>query len=537
MKYAVDHYELGREQEISAESLLSHPYIRRKKDRFFCPECGERVFFRAKGDGEFYHQKQVEGVTPECDKRVDGRSGLSLYERMGLSLYIVHDSGERYCLGISFPPLGEQTLKVAAQQKASVRISARGQESKFWVKRELFFAGHSTLLPVDFLPPAERNYTIEVLNAGGIAGIRQRWPNYADGFGAGGALFHYNAESGRKIRHGDSVSLGKQYYLVTNQTYSPPYPEMQVNQVGFIRLKNRYLAVSKMTVNVSTKDATRYSLVNSYLRSMFGVWLLETAPELTPLWPPTVLQQDAQVPVVPTAQKLYCAVSSGNDVPNVYSYGVSVPRQINVEKDGVILPLYGPETAASVDRKYVGREVFYRRGPRPSHDFSCAVNLKDSNGNPLDWEALTQTSLAAVSSIEANAKMGLVVGCKGHIYQHVAIRADNTPMPILKYPQEVYLVIEENRNYSIFFYCHAKETVRAARLDKADLLDTLKKYLHGPLVPTPAWVAWIVRDCGKKRNIPLARFICEEVRGGKIPLELLRALFTMKEVMIKEDSR
>jgi predicted RNA-binding Zn-ribbon protein involved in translation (DUF1610 family) len=88
MRYAVDRYILGHEREIAAKSFLPLSYIPSRKERFFCPECGETVFFRAKGDGEFYHQKQTES-TPECDKRVDGRSGLSLYERTGLSMYIV----------------------------------------------------------------------------------------------------------------------------------------------------------------------------------------------------------------------------------------------------------------------------------------------------------------------------------------------------------------------------------------------------------------------------------------------------------------
>ena len=72
MKYAVDRYILGREQEVTVESFSSLSDISGRKDSLFCPECGEPVFFRKKGTGEFCHYKRIEGVTPECDKRVNG---------------------------------------------------------------------------------------------------------------------------------------------------------------------------------------------------------------------------------------------------------------------------------------------------------------------------------------------------------------------------------------------------------------------------------------------------------------------------------
>jgi len=537
MRYAVDRYILGREQEVTAESFLPLSYIPGRKNRFFCPECGETVFFRAKGSGEFYHQKQVKGITPECDKRVDGHSGLSLHERTGLPLYIVLDAGERYCLGISFPPLGGQTLDVAAQHKVDVRIVAHGQECRFGVSPILFFADQSTLLPVDFLPPAGEDYTIEIQNAGGIAGIRKKWANYADGFETAGALFQYGEESGRKIHRGDGISPGKQYYLVTERPYTPPYPEIRSERIGFIRMKGGELTVSRLTVNVSTRNATRYSLISSYLRSKFGVWLLETTPELTTLWPPTVLQQDAQVPAASTVTKIYCSVSSGNDTPNVYFYPGNSVSQLNVVEGGVILPFYGLEIAASVDRKYVGREVFYPRTLRSHHVFSYKVSLEDGSGHPLDWETFTRASLAAISSIKANAKMEIRIGCKGNIYQHVMIRENITQMPALEYPEEVYLVVRENNDYSIFFYCRAKGTEGAVRLDEACTLTTLKRHRYGPLVPAPAWVAWLIRNCSKKGNISIARFICDEVNGGQIQLGLLNALFSVKKIMMREGAK
>ena len=527
MRYAVDRYILGHEQEVAAKSFLPLSYIPGRKERFFCPECGETVFFRAKGDGEFYHQKQTEN-SPECDKRVDGRSGLSLYERTGLSMHIVRDASERYCLGISFPPLGRHALDIATRLKVSIQIAAGEQKREFGVSSILFFADQSTLLPIDFLPPFGKNYTIKIQNANNNVSIGQKWANYADGFEFGGGLFRWDDEGGRKIRRGDGVSPGKQYYVVTAKPYSPPYPEIRTERIGFIRLKNGELTVSKLTINVSTKDANRYSLVNSHLKSRFGVWLLETAPELTTLWPPTVSQQDAQVPIAPATKKLYCAASSGNDTPHIYLYPETLNSPLDASENSVILPFYGSEIAASVDRKYVGRETFYRKSLQPVHTFSYEFSLEDSNGQMIDWETFTQISLSRVSTVKANAKMELIIGCKGHTYQHVPIRKDSTLMPSLEYPEEIHWAIQENDGYSVFFYCRAKKNASAAQLDEACVLAALKKSRYGPLIPVPVWVAQLVRSCRKTENIELARFICNEVHCGKIQLGLLNALFSMK---------
>ena len=90
MKYAIDRYAMGTEKEVDADDFDGQYFIPSRRNRFYCPECGEIVFFRAKGGSNpnhFFHQEKTDR-TPECDKRVDGRSSLSLSERVGLPIYL-----------------------------------------------------------------------------------------------------------------------------------------------------------------------------------------------------------------------------------------------------------------------------------------------------------------------------------------------------------------------------------------------------------------------------------------------------------------
>ena len=126
MKYAIDRYGVSLEKEVRAD-IFYNKYISQKSSRFFCPECGEPVFWSSRGGvlpDRFSHYKKTEN-TPECDRRVDGRSGLNLYERVGLPVYLTAKASNQFCLNIGFPPVGERLLSEADRRGMRVYISLK----------------------------------------------------------------------------------------------------------------------------------------------------------------------------------------------------------------------------------------------------------------------------------------------------------------------------------------------------------------------------------------------------------------------------
>ena len=127
MKFAIDRYLTGQEKEVSADEFYGK-YIPRKSNRFYCPECGLQVYWVSKGGNQpnkFKHPPRTE-TSPECDKRVDGRSDLYLYERVGLPVFLSHISGNSFQLAISFPAVGNKMLTNGAAQNARVIIRGNG---------------------------------------------------------------------------------------------------------------------------------------------------------------------------------------------------------------------------------------------------------------------------------------------------------------------------------------------------------------------------------------------------------------------------
>lgn len=112
MRYAIDRLKLGVEIEVCADAFYGK-YIPSRKSRFFCPECGETVYWRSKGGNQpnqFYHKNKTD-FSAECDKRLDGNSELYLYERIGLPVFITCRRSGQFQLNIGFPALGENLLE------------------------------------------------------------------------------------------------------------------------------------------------------------------------------------------------------------------------------------------------------------------------------------------------------------------------------------------------------------------------------------------------------------------------------------------
>ena len=109
MKYAIDRFvnnREGQEMEVSAADIYEQCHggkPLRADTRFYCPECHERVFWHCRGGrlpDFFSHHAKTES-SPECDKRVDGRSDLYIYERTGLPLYLSLKYGDVSSLNIA----------------------------------------------------------------------------------------------------------------------------------------------------------------------------------------------------------------------------------------------------------------------------------------------------------------------------------------------------------------------------------------------------------------------------------------------------
>ena len=515
MKYAIDRFRQGKEEEVSAESFYEKAFLHRKA-RFFCPECGEPVFWRSRGGNQpdmFCHYRKTE-TSPECEKRVNGQSSLYLYERIGLPLSLERKRDNIFQLNFIFPPLGEDLIDCAIKRNAKVYISDK-EDGKAKQSRSIdhtnFYDDSSTMVPINFVPKETNNYSIRIE---GPDEINKRWSNYADGFAMGGAFFSYDETGGRKIRRGDSISIKRKYY-VASENFSPKHGEIKVEKIGVLRHTNYKIYI--VSIDISITD-TKFEEISNYMKERFSVQLIETPSELIPLWPPVTEHLDVFIPIKKT-NSLFCAISSGNRTPKVYTYDKNKTAQLHsVDDQSVILPIETRGTIVSVDRRYAGRERTYQYKPFSPIAHTYELILKRDN-KPIDGEALTPRDLASNFCIWSNAKMKVYIESRDKIYREIRIQEPETTVSKLRNTSAIHFAVAGE-----IFRSYRTKIPTKAVLHEKNILHLIRKRPKGTLVPVPRWVRVMLLQWKINGWSDLVATVDSTMIHGKIPLGLLQLL-------------
>lgn len=526
MKFAIDRYSVGVEKEVEADEF-DNQYIARRRNRFYCPECGEIVYFRAKGGthpNQFYHKEKTES-TPECDNRVDGRTELSLSQRVGLPLYLTGILSGSYQLSIGFPALGAEMLLKAAQAGYTVEISSGEHVNTLRINHSTFIENEMTLIPVNNIPAFGKNYTITITGERYIFGLQRKWSDYADGFGIYGAVFTYEETGGKKIRRGDTISTHRYYYIVT-KTNLPPYKEIDYSVVGKIKIGKDEYRVLRVMITVSINDRATFSAISAFLKSYFGVWLLECQPELIPIWPP-VVQKDYSIPVN-NETNLICAVSSGNEKPNVYVYSEYSVKKISIQQEygkvaTISLTLGNRPTIISVDRKYVGREMVFIKTTLQKNEYKYDLNIKKQIDDLVPFDDFIFDGLLTDISFVTNGKMEMYIGNENKIFRHVAIRDYFTHISLNPTLDSIYILVESG-----IIKCWERALSNDKHNNTAVVIDKIVNSQKGCMVPIPRWADYMIKGFKLEGDTDLYNATIALIKNGRIHIETLKQLYSIK---------
>lgn len=531
MKYAIDRFvnnREGQEMEVSAADIYEQCHggkPLRADTRFYCPECNERVFWHCRGGhlpDFFSHHKRLDS-SPECDKRVDGRSDLYIYERTGLPLYLSHKYGDVYSLNIAFPAIGENLLRMATENNVLVKIN---DSIDVRVTQSRFFSDESTLIPISVLPPHEKNYKISIVAPCSMKDLHKKWSDYADGFASSGAVFNIQSNGGKKIKRGDSITIGKEYYavakdLIPRTWYSQPlYPEIKHRMVGKIALNNTTYNVYVFSVNVSA-DSKRFDTLNTFFYDRFQVWLVEQTATIIPIWPP-VIEQGDWIAFSPQKQ-VYCSVESGNESPKVFTYRGSDAFDIPVKIDArgnksVNFNVYSTEPVmVSVDRKYTGREVGIRKGSLPIVTSDRTAELfvdgtKIVRDAPVDYESISNGII-----VKSNTKVTLLQKSKKNIYRIIPIDQPSVSVDI---PDDTnQLVLAYGRIGVGFIPFESIDVVYPQKntvFEESTIVSQIKSNSKGDMILAPVWIREIISYCLNHRYYKIQQAITASICNGCI---------------------
>ena len=349
MKTALDLYERGKQKEVNADEYnRTWDYSR---SRFICPECGEAVHLTgSKYSNHFAHYKQSD-ISVECDRRVDGSPTDSVYERIGLPIYLRKNFSDDFSLYMGFKALPHILMEKAIKESLTIKIDGK---NTYRINEERFSCESTSLIPLDYIPLSGLKYRICYEPANKSYAVSQHWSDYADGFSFEGAIFTISEQGGKKIRFGDSITTDLDYYWVRRQPQLPGYlPGIRMEKCGRLILRGDALNVFRGSFSSDISDI-EFSYLASYLRANLKIHLLEKQPEFVPIWPPVIKTEEGYI-VNNYEQNIYGYVVSGNDIPKVYVYyGISkIPNQIDLNNHLTCVRMWGEEVFINIDRKYV----------------------------------------------------------------------------------------------------------------------------------------------------------------------------------------
>ena len=547
MKYAIDRFvnnREGQEMEVSAADIYEQCHggkPLRADTRFYCPECHERVFWHCRGGrlpDFFSHHAKTES-SPECDKRVDGRSDLYIYERTGLPLYLSLKYGDVYSLNIAFPAIGEHLLRIASENNVVIRIN---DSMDVRVTQSRFFSDETTLIPVAFLPPYEKNYRIAISAPTSLTGLRKKWSDYADGFASGGAIFNIQSSGGKKIKRGDSITIGKEYYavakdLIPRTWYSKPlYPEIKHRVVGKIALNNTTYNVYVFSVDVSA-DSSRFETLNTFFYNHFKVWLVEQTATIVPIWPP-IIERGDWISFSSKGQ-VYCSVESGNDSPKVFTYTGSNALDVPVRTDAsgnnsVKFNIYSNDpTMVSVDRKYTGREVGIRKGSMPVAPIGHTVKLFADETEIIRDESIDYESISGDITVKSNTKFTLLQKSKKHIYRTIVIDQPSVSIDIPNDTDELIMAYGRmGVGFVPFESVHITHPQKITAFDETLIIAQIQSHAKGDMILAPMWIREVISFCSQNQYYKVQQAITASICNGRIRKGLVMYLNQFRRTFI-----
>lgn len=474
MKTAIDNYELGKQKEVNADSF---PYsFHADSRRFKCPECGEPVFLRnyTKTNSKiFYHRKKDE-TTKECDLRVDGKSNLSIYDRLGLPLYLRKNSLGKYYFAVSFRRVPENVLLQCEKRKAFIKLHESNSSmclSEFNVDRLNFRSDSTTLLPIKCLPRYSSRLYISYSDNYVKSYLEKYWSEYINVLiPSYGALFSVEDNEGKIIRPGDNISTYTDYYWVKTSDRLPNYNGLNMNKKGQFRLSNVDYFVYKGSFDLKTENRRDYINLSNYLEDNLKVTLLEKKSTVIPLWPPCIKNDMGYETVKKTT--VYCKVVSSNDDPVIHTYSndfknVNSRKMNSVDKITTFFPTENG-ILINVDKKLTSTGLFLR-----FNEF-CQMN---SNNPLVDIETgeiisgVIQIDNIKEKEFKSISPLNIIQLTKHGLMSETKLLDNNILISNIKYGDKYFLLSNKYCIASIFIKDNEKSKIK---IDELNLIKQLK---------------------------------------------------------------
>lgn len=512
MDKAIDNYAVGKQIEVKAWKGQS---VSADSRRFFCPECMESVALDIRG--HFRHRKKT-AQSIECEKRVDSPSRTA-YERMGLPLFIKSATDTIFNLYIGFPALEDSLLTKATHAKASLTIkTGSAPKIKLNISQDRFNDDHFSYFQLSFLPSDNGRYQIEYENTPAL--IKNKWTTYSDIWGRG-QFFKVSDGYARKIRSLGTIVADQNYYFVGDAWYFKQHRQfVDIQQIGTLNIGGMSLALYIINIHYAKASPFAFSNFSAYLMEKYHLNLLIGDSELTPLWPPCIIDENYFIFPSDTT-RAFMLIDSPNDSPAVYKYeGHNYHELSIVDKKPSILAISPSEieVSYSVDKAFNGNIQFIRKQQLQYKQGECIADIFDEAGASIVGTQLTKIRHREFLVKSDCSSIVFLIKQSGENYQYTIDSEEGICLSNLNWNDSIIVISKAGTQLLSHVF---ERNICAEHSDSKQMIAQIRK-MRGQVIPVDSRVLALYKKTSD--NSLLQREIEKYIRLGSIPSQVVSLL-------------
>lgn len=536
MDTAKEIFSIGRHRTITVEEAEQKfaGTVGSGRERFICPECGEYVAFVRRYEYRSYFKHGFSNeTTKECDLRSISQNYQTIYERIGLPLYIRKNMDEEFELCVGFYTLDESIINKAEREKLKVTINPtereRGLSVSYFVDSNNYLSNATTLKKIDFL---SKEYSIHYSQPQFESLLQLRWGRYIEGILNDGAIFTYNEYGGRKIRINEEITTDVDYlYLCLNEHLLNRQNGIIHEYCGSISLKSRGrdLNCNIYKIVFKSRNDAEFDKLYKYCRDHFKLSLLYEPSKLSAVWPPTIMS-DNQISIFNKHQAMF--ILKGDETnANIFIHKGSEIEEVQGNKVGshrliMISVSNESKVVVTLNGKYNSVNSLVTQFNGTIKTYGNIAKVQDRNGNILNSGEYTKLPHQKSIMIESESKCDVLLINNNRInLYHIR---DSSPIIIdpISYGDEIVHVMN---NKLIYYMKFIEDNKQRADLSD-DVIYTRLHQLNGTsMVYPPFWIKkflTLIDNYPKTKRLAMTFMMTNKMPSGaeKILSELISLL-------------
>jgi hypothetical protein len=496
MDKAKENYSIGKLRTVSADELekIYMSSVPSRSRHFICLDCGEYVTFvrRYKYKSYFKHSNSND-TTRFCELRSQQGQSLSIYERVGLPLYLKKENS-RFELNLGFYSLYENLLKLSNDREFKITIEGlsgyKKEEVSFYINYVNFSEVSTSLKRIDFL--SER-YKLKYSSPVAEKLIKEVWGTNIEGVSSNGGLFSYGENGGIKIRINEEINTNTDYfYLCKNINDLSRYKCVNYEYCSNILFKFGFSNIdySIYKVNFKPRNNQEFDSIYNFCRNKFKVSLLYKPSTLVPMWPP-VIQKDNGISYIDNKDEKLFVLQTDEINPTVFIHKNTLVSEFKGEKLPnnkylISIPFKKERVAVNINEKYSTVFISLNYYKDSIKTFSNKIYIKDNDENVISNGIYSELPNKKVIKVTSNSKCHILHYRKNKFYMNYPIKSEkDIVIKNITFGDEIIACSSLQYN-SILRY--VKNNVHPSASFEDELVFKKLCKIGGTFIPPPIWV-------------------------------------------------